>query len=98
MDTQAMSSSEFTKFPTPGVERRRAGERRKIGRAAEYVALLYFALVVGAPWLPRDVLVLTPPSVGYEVAVVNKMSPPVNGNVHDAGAVIMTHDALGSKQ
>jgi hypothetical protein len=39
----------------------------KRSRAAEYIAALYIALVLGTPWLLREVSWLTPPSNGVEI-------------------------------
>jgi hypothetical protein len=50
-------------------EPRRAldGKPSRPSRAAEYIAALYVALVLGTPWLLRDASMLTPPSKGVEI-------------------------------
>ena len=53
---------------------RREVEPAKPSRAAEYIALLYLALLLCAPLLLRDSALLTPPDVGAAVQVVNKAS------------------------
>jgi hypothetical protein len=51
----------------PPRESRNEDRAPKRSRAAEYVAALYIALVLCAPWLLREVSWLTPPSNGVEI-------------------------------
>ena len=81
-----MWNAERPKFSTPEWECGLLVKPSKPSRAAEYIAVLYFALVLGAPWLIRDALILTPPSLGVEVQMVNKVSPPASDTPTSAAA------------
>ena len=63
-----------TSFSTPHTDRNPDIRPDKPSRAAEYIAVLYVALLLCAPWLLRDSAHLVPPSNGIEVQVVNKVA------------------------
>jgi len=56
-------------------DRRRPGPEKR-SRAAEYIAALYIALLVCAPWLLREASLLTPPSRGVEMQMSNRFAAP----------------------
>ena len=63
--TYETSRASFPEFRAP-----------KRSRAAEYVAALYIALVLCAPWLLREVSWLTPPSNGVEIQLSKPAPTP----------------------
>jgi hypothetical protein len=69
-----MDAKPDTRSPTPHTDPHRDVRPDKPSRAAEYIAVLYVALLLCAPWLVRDSAYLMPPSNGIEIQVVNKVA------------------------
>src|SRR5262245_32165220 len=75
LGAQAVLAQELAMKSTPNDMPERTSRKRKPekpSRAAEYIAVLYVALVLLTPWLVRDASLLAPPSKGVEMQMSYK--------------------------